>query len=1033
MRSRTRAGLGFASLWFAVCASCDRHAGSAQIDFEWRGGAPPYDGRWYAFVELRDEKSAEVLGRSDPRALDGEALIDLPRVPTGRRMIVLAEVRPSAWRNDRVHYRGASAPFAAGIGEHLALTAVLEALPEPAPTGEGPAAPDAARARFDRAPWGTRDSGGRPSYRVEGAAAANAAVVIFDRAEAAEAEILGRATAGGDGQFRAELFGAALSTLSRVYAAVEDAEGNLSDASDAPGLQATAVEGARWTATMLGKIPGENYPNPHRLLRVARLEATRDQPPELSVETSNEDLRALATEGSGGVRSEASLFWEPLESSATPPARAGAVMTFDRVRGRAQLFGGFAPTGRRRDLWEWDGRTWTERAPSANGPAQRDDLAGAYMSRLERTVIFGGATLASNAGHIDELWSFDGRLGRWSMPVIENSRPSARAEHAIAYDDRRGRLLLFGGKNSAGERQNDLWSWDGRAWTEVIVDGERPSPRTTRIAYDSARDRLVLFGGVSNDVAQNDTWEWDGTSWTELHPEHRPEPIAGHGMVYDEARRQVVLFGGIVPGLFTSDTWSWDGVDWTRRTPQHRPRGRTSHAIAYDAARRRVIVFGGYTLEVQPFDTLLGDTWEWDGEDWVERNPAAIAPSARYMHTLAFDDTSRRTVLFGGAIEGDRISDETWTFDDSGWRKIVKQGAWPEPRYYSTMAFDPPSGKMLLYGGVGGAGIDELDESWTFDGRFWRQLDEPTPSARAASPMIYQPARGAMLLFGGGGLGGMVLGDTWERREDGWSQRAPEGDAPPSRFGHMLAWDPGASEAVLFSGNRTNTIFAGQTWTFDGDAWTERSDGVQPEDRAGGQLVGVDALDGAVLFGGSTGADADRTGLWLWSAHRWRKLTALGRPPNSREIAGLAYDAHRRRLVLFGGNNGNYQNRRLLDDTWTIDVDGERRGGLIAELDVRAAGLGEAAFASIEVRIVAGGTGGVLLSAWDAVGGRWAPLAEGEAELDAPATLIARSDAARLISEDESPIALRLEPRGGPRLEARVALEDLAVTLERAP
>jgi hypothetical protein len=39
------------------------------------------------------------------------------------------------------------------------------------------------------------------------------------------------------------------------------------------------------------------------------------------------------------------------------------------------------------------------------------------------------------------------------------------------------------------------------------------------LAYDRRRDRVVLFGGRRgwpNDL--NDTWEWDGSRWTEILP-----------------------------------------------------------------------------------------------------------------------------------------------------------------------------------------------------------------------------------------------------------------------------------------------------------------------------------------------------------------------------------------------------------------------------------------------------------------------------------------------------------------------------------
>jgi len=33
------------------------------------------------------------------------------------------------------------------------------------------------------------------------------------------------------------------------------------------------------------------------------------------------------------------------------------------------------------------------------------------------------------------------------------------------------------------------------------------------------------------------------------------------------------------------DTWEWNGVDWMQRTPENKPYSRSDHAMAYDSVR----------------------------------------------------------------------------------------------------------------------------------------------------------------------------------------------------------------------------------------------------------------------------------------------------------------------------------------------------------------------------------------------------------------------------------------------------------------
>jgi hypothetical protein len=68
----------------------------------------------------------------------------------------------------------------------------------------------------------------------------------------------------------------------------------------------------------------------------------------------------------------------------------------------------------------------------------------------------------------------------------------------MAFDSARGRIVLFGGEGYGvgGTSQfNDTWEWDGDIWTQVSDIG--PSPRQFHaMAYDTKRQRLVLFGSI---------------------------------------------------------------------------------------------------------------------------------------------------------------------------------------------------------------------------------------------------------------------------------------------------------------------------------------------------------------------------------------------------------------------------------------------------------------------------------------------------------------------------------------------------------
>ena len=80
---------------------------------------------------------------------------------------------------------------------------------------------------------------------------------------------------------------------------------------------------------------------------------------------------------------------------------------------------------------------------------------------------------------------------------------------------------------------NDTWDWDGQNWTQQEDTG--PNRCAHALAYDDARQRLVLFGGGDANAQQyGDTWEWDGTTWTQ-RTDFGPPPTAGAKLIYTGA------------------------------------------------------------------------------------------------------------------------------------------------------------------------------------------------------------------------------------------------------------------------------------------------------------------------------------------------------------------------------------------------------------------------------------------------------------------------------------------------------------------
>jgi cysteine-rich repeat protein len=258
--------------------------------------------------------------------------------------------------------------------------------------------------------------------------------------------------------------------------------------------------------------------------------------------------RRLSLVSSSDVWERQGDTWVHIGSRVEPVGLSGTALAYDPLRGVTILFGGVSATGTwpnsvrtlHADTWQWDGATWSERAP-AHAPPARWMHAMAYDAGRKQIVLFGGDGSGDRA-YLGDTWIWDGEDWSEASPA---SAPSARPSHAMAYDAAREEVLLFGGGHYADGFSNDLWSWDGQTWTERAA-AVAPLPRyASGMSYDPVLREVVLAGGDGDIALYNDspTWSWDGTRWQEAAIAGLSYR-AGFAMPYDANHRAILMIGG---------------------------------------------------------------------------------------------------------------------------------------------------------------------------------------------------------------------------------------------------------------------------------------------------------------------------------------------------------------------------------------------------------------------------------------------------------------------------------------------------------
>lgn len=309
--------------------------------------------------------------------------------------------------------------------------------------------------------------------------------------------------------------------------------------------------------------------------------------------------------------------WTFLNNPAPYPtllARRDGGIAYDPIQGKVLMYGGLqsGPTLTLNDTWTFDGGTWTQLAP-ATTPPPRWGHRLVYDSHRARIVTFGGRSPTTTAV-ANDTWEWDGTNWQQVFPLAS---ANARAFYSMAFDDRRGKVVMYGTQSGATVGSlggNQTWEYDGTTWTQIVTPFTPPGLEAPAMVYDKGRGVTVMFGGFNGTPPGTDyrtTWEYDGNDWV-VRPTVNA-PLTGYrtGCVYDDTRQRVVLYGGYANAVIQQNIWEYDGNDWTNVLSGQGPGKITEGYMAYSPALQQSVYFGGSGPTV--VGTVANETWLYAG------------------------------------------------------------------------------------------------------------------------------------------------------------------------------------------------------------------------------------------------------------------------------------------------------------------------------------------------------------------------------------------------------------------------------------
>lgn len=257
-----------------------------------------------------------------------------------------------------------------------------------------------------------------------------------------------------------------------------------------------------------------------------------------------------------------------------------SALYFDAKLGEMRLLTGQA-AGSGLQGWRWDGTMWR---PLALGGARSPSSAArlSYDGARGVVVAYDGTTYELDA----DGWE--------ALPTSASPATGGM----LAYDPERRRSVAFGGTLSFGVYANATWTWDGAQWAELPLPTS-PSPRNhAGMAFDERAGALILFGGMQmldgRVTRVADTWTLTDNGWVELLPDGPIRLRDTPSMAYDRGRERVVMWAEQYAN--EAKLWEFDGFGWVGTEAP--PIEGTAGIVGYDSAAARLLVHDA-----------LGRTW----------------------------------------------------------------------------------------------------------------------------------------------------------------------------------------------------------------------------------------------------------------------------------------------------------------------------------------------------------------------------------------------------------------------------------------
>ena len=599
-----------------------------------------------------------------------------------------------------------------------------------------------------------------------------------------------------------------------------------------------------------------------------------------------------------------------------------AVNTFEGVYSmtyfNSTLYAGLGLTANDAEVWSWNGSAWTKIGGDSINSGWTTNFEYVYQMANDGTNLYVGLGLTAGDA---EVWSWDGvAWTRIGGDAINSSWANTTFEYVLSMLYQ-GSTLYVGLGTTAGDA--DLWAYASGTWTQIGGDGLNSgwAGATYEGVYSLRGDGTNVYAGLGATAGDNEVWSWNGSAWTKIGGDAVNSGFTNtHTIVSTLSYVGTTLYAGLT-GTVSSELWAYSGGSWSQVGGNYYNKswGFFNLQSVESMTTYSDKLYAGTGV------TTAGNAlvWEFDGDEWTLIGGQGVNSSwtgKTYESVTSMISDGGNLYVGLGTSANDA---EVWSWNGSAWTKIggdSLNSGWTT-NYESVLSMAIYQGSLHV--GLGTSANDA--EVWSWNGSAWTKIggDSTNSGWTTNYESVLSMAVFEDYLYVGLGV---TAGDSevWGWNGTSWSKVAGDGinsgwDNTIEDVDYMIVYN-----AKLYAGLGTTTDDA-EVWEYDGSAWTKvGGDDVNSSWTAGTyeQVKTMTIYNGTLVAGlGNSAGDGE---VWTYAGGSWEKIAGSSLNSgwgNTIELVS-SFSVYMGKLYAGTGNTGNvdaavwsYGNNGVLQST----------------------------------------------------------------------------------------------------------------------